>query len=109
MAILAILAFAETIPVGKLVPAGFVVPKDGYVPTAEVAIAIAEAVLPPVYGKGRIASERPFKASLGRGVWTVTGTVPCENPPPGAECPGGAAVVRISKRTGQILYMIHEM
>jgi hypothetical protein len=30
-------------------------PKEGYVPNAEVALAIAEAVLPPVYGKERMA------------------------------------------------------
>jgi hypothetical protein len=88
---------------------GFSIPKEGFVPTADVAISIAEAVLVPVYGKERILSERPFRASLEGQIWFVTGTVPCRNPPPGAECPGGAAEVRISKKTGQILFMIHTM
>ncbi|HZS57020.1 MAG TPA: NTF2 fold immunity protein [Bryobacteraceae bacterium] len=83
------------------------VPLNGFVPTAETAIAVAEAVLQPVYGKEQIESERPFKAVLNGNVWVVTGSVPCHNPPPGAECPGGAAEIRISKRTGQVLFMTH--
>ena len=83
------------------------VPPNGFVPTAETAIAVAEAVLIPVYGKDQIESERPFKAVLNENVWVVTGSVPCHNPPPGAECPGGAAEIKISKWTGQILFMTH--
>jgi hypothetical protein len=82
------------------------VPKEGFVPTETVALAIAEAVLVPVYGKNVIDTERPFRAVLKANVWTVTGTVPCDGPP-GAICPGGAAEVRISKRSGQILFMTH--
>jgi hypothetical protein len=85
---------------------GFV-PKEGFVPSADVAQAIAEAVLFPVYGKETIISERPFKVTLKANVWIVTGSVPCENPPRGATCPGGSAEVRISKKTGQILRMSH--
>jgi hypothetical protein len=84
-----------------------VIPKEGFVPSAEVALNIAEAVLNPVYGKELIISERPFKATLNGDVWMVIGSVPCDNPPPGAVCPGGSAEVRISKKTGQILYMSH--
>jgi NTF2 fold immunity protein len=91
-------------PTGK--PPGFI-PKEGFVPNAEVAQAIAGAVLLPVYGEETINSERPFKVSLKDDVWTVTGSVPCENPPAGAVCPGGSSEVRISKKTGQILYMTH--
>ncbi|HZS57021.1 MAG TPA: NTF2 fold immunity protein [Bryobacteraceae bacterium] len=83
-----------------------VVPKDGFVPTADVAVTIAEAVLVPVYGKQLINSERPFKAELSHDVWDVNGTVPCN--PPGSLCPGGAAEVKISKKTGQILFMTHD-
>jgi len=86
-----------------------VIPKNGFVPTAYVAIAIAEAVLVPVYGKNVIESERPFHATLKGDLWIVTGTVPCEDPPPGAVCPGGYAEVRISKKDGRIVYMIHSM
>ena len=78
-------------------------------PTADVAIAIAEAVLVPVYGKNVVISERPFHAILKDHLWIVTGTVPCEGAPPGAVCPGGNAEVRISKKTGRIVYMMHSM
>ena len=85
---------------------GFV-PKEGFVPNGEVATNIAEAVLSPVYGKQTIVSERPFKAKLNGDTWVVSGSVPCVSRPPGATCPGGSAEVRISKKTGQILYMTH--
>ena len=83
-----------------------VVPKAGFVPDAVTAVSIAEAVLTPVYGKDQVASERPFKAALKGDMWVVTGTVPCEGPTD-APCPGGAAEVRISKRSGAILFMTH--
>jgi hypothetical protein len=82
-----------------------VVPKDGFVPTATVAVAVAEAVLIPVYGRQQIASERPFKAKLSSGVWDVNGSLHCD--PPGSPCPGGTAQVKISKKTGEILFMTH--
>jgi NTF2 fold immunity protein of polymorphic toxin system component len=97
-----VMAYSQMKP-GKV---GFI-PKNGFVPSAEVAQAIAEAVLLPVYGKETVISERPFKATLHGGVWIITGSVPCDNPPPGAVCPGGSAEVRISKKTGQILHMTH--
>ena len=83
------------------------VPKEGYVPTAVAAIAVAEAVLIPVYGEKTILDERPFSAVLKDGVWIVTGSVRCDGPTSGAPCPGGAAEVRISKKSGQILKMVH--
>ncbi len=53
-----------------------VIPESGVVPNAETAVKIAEAVLIPVYGKKRIASEEPFHAKLKNGEWHVTGTLP---------------------------------
>ncbi len=82
-----------------------VVPKNGFVPSATVAVAVAEAVLIPVYGKQQIASDRPFKAELSGGVWDVTGSLHCASPE--SPCPGGTAQVKISKRTGEILFMTH--
>lgn len=79
-------------------------PKDGFVPNAETAVKIAEAVLIPVYGEKKILSERPFKATLRDDVWTVEGTLHCEE---GKRCNGGAAVVMISKTSGEILDMAH--
>ena len=79
------------------------VPKAGFVPNAETAIKIGEAVLMPVYGEKQIVSERPFHAELKEGVWVVSGTLNCGSP----MCDGGTAVVKISKRSGEILDMIH--
>lgn len=91
------------------VPSDGYVPHSGFVPTAAVAIQIAEAVLVPVYGSSVVTSERPFHAKLDGGVWIVKGTVPCAGAPPGAVCPGGNAEIWISKDDGKILYMIHSM
>jgi hypothetical protein len=77
-------------------------PQAGYVPNAETAIKVAEAVLIPVYGEKEIMSERPFKATLNGDVWIVSGTLHCE-----PHCDGGTAEVKISKSSGQILHMIH--
>jgi len=98
-----LLCFAPALPQGPS-DRGFT-PKDGFVPTQAVALAIAEAVLIPVYGKSVVDSERPFKATLKNSVWTITGTLHCV--PPDSPCPGGTAELRISKRTGQILFMTH--
>lgn len=81
-------------------------PKEGFVPNAETAVNVGEAVLMPVYGEDKIVGERPFKATLQRDVWTVEGTLHCDGPP-GATCKGGTAVVKISKTSGQILFMMH--
>jgi hypothetical protein len=75
-------------------------PKNGFVPNAETAVKIAEAVLIPIYGEKQILSERPFKASRQGEVWTVSGILP-----PGYV--GGVAVVKISRRTGEILSVVH--
>jgi hypothetical protein len=78
-------------------------PKDGFVPNAETAVKIAEAVLIPVYGEKKINEERPFKATRQGDIWRVTGTLNCDSP----NCEGGTAVVRISKPTGEILFVGH--
>jgi NTF2 fold immunity protein len=85
------------------------VPKDGFVPDSETEVKIAEALLVPVYGKEKIESERPFKATLQNNVWTVTGSLYC---PDGKDattkaCDGGTAEVKLSKADGRVLKMIH--
>jgi NTF2 fold immunity protein len=84
-------------------------PKDGFVPDPKTAVKIAEAVLMPVYGEKQIASERPFKAVLENGVWTVDGTMHCPDGKGGVTnmCFGGTAEVNLSKTDGRILKMIH--
>lgn len=91
------------------IPSDGYVPHAGFVPTAEVAMQIAEAVLTPVYGSSVVTSERPFHATFDRGVWIIKGTVPCVGAPPVAVCPGGNAEIWIAKDDGRILYMIHTM
>lgn len=86
-------------------------PKPNYVPNSKTAIAIAEAVLIPVYGKKQIESERPFKATLKDNVWTVAGTLYCPDGKPQTDklpsCFGGVAVVEISKLDARIISMTH--
>lgn len=76
-------------------------PKEGYVPDAKTAMRIAVAVWSPIYGEKKIQNEKPFRARLRRGVWTVTGSLP-----KGWDH-GGVAEADISKRDGRILRVIH--
>jgi len=75
-------------------------PKDGFVPDARTAIKIAVAVWEPIYGEEHIASEKPYRASLTNGVWTVTGSLP-------AGSAGGVAIAEIAKDDGEVLKVIH--
>lgn len=87
---------------GKVSPSskrGFV-PKEGYVPDEATAIAVAEAVLVPIYGRDKIQSERPFHAKFESGTWMVEGSLP-----EGRE--GGVATVKLLKSDGRILFVIH--
>jgi len=86
-------------------------PKHAPVTDSEAAIARAEAVLIPVYGKKQIESERPFTATLKGDVWTVWGTLYCPDGKGGrtTDCVGGVAIVKIAKRNGRILHMEHGM
>jgi len=77
-------------------------PKEGFVPDAATAAAIAEAVWLPIYGESEIKEQRPYRARLKAGVWIVEGTF---NHPPSWS--GGVAYAEISKRTGQILKVTH--
>lgn len=86
-------------------------PKRDYVPNSETAVAIAEAVFIPVYGKKHIESERPFRASPEDNAWTAAGTLYCAAGKPQTDkltsCSGGVAVVKISKLDAHIISMIH--
>jgi hypothetical protein len=81
------------------------VPPAGFVPDSATAVRIAVAVWIPIYGKRQIMSEAPFVASLENGVWTVTGSLPPA--PKGMMVVGGAAIVRIARRDGRILFLTH--
>jgi hypothetical protein len=79
-------------------------PAEGYVPNSTVAIAVAEAVLTPIYGAETIAKEKPLTAKLTRGVWLVRGTLAC---PTGNKCVGGVVEAEVVKRDGRILRVSH--
>jgi NTF2 fold immunity protein len=66
-----IIAPIIVIAIGAKEPKDSYVPKDGYVPNKDVAIKIAVAVWEPIYGEETIAQEKPFRAKLVDGVWTV--------------------------------------
>jgi len=72
-------------------------PSNGFVPDNATAVKVAEAVLIPVYGAKQIESERPFTATLKKGVWTVAGTLRCPDGKGGFtnDCVGGVATVQI--------------
>lgn len=84
----------------RQMPEGGFVPDDGFVPSKEVAIKIAVAVWEPIYGAEKIAGEKPYRATLADGVWTVEGSLPTGRK-------GGVALARISKKNGRILHVIH--
>jgi hypothetical protein len=84
-------------------------PGRDYVPDSSTAVTIAEAVLVPIYGKKQIESEEPFKAELKDGMWTVTGTLHCKDSKgnDAVFCPGGTAVVELSKSDARIISLRH--
>ena len=77
------------------------VPKNGFVPDNDTAIAIAYAVALPIYGRKQIDGEKPLRAELDDGVWTVLGTLHCQS------CEGGTLVMQIDKTTGRIVFLTH--
>ena len=76
-------------------------PSSGLVPTQEVAIQIAEAVLVPLYGAERIRQQKPFKVHLSAGVWIIEGSYP------EAGKPTGVALVQLRQEDGQLLQVTH--
>jgi hypothetical protein len=75
-------------------------PKEGLVPTADVAIRIAVAVWEPIYGKQNIERQKPFRATLANGVWHVQGSLP-------QGWLGGVALAEISRKDGRVLRVSH--
>ena len=80
---------------------GYIPPSEGYVPDAETAIRIAEAIWVPIYGED-IYDKQPFVAEYNNvlGRWTVKGTLP-------EGVLGGVPEARIRKRDGKILFVLH--
>jgi hypothetical protein len=75
-------------------------PARDVIPTAEVAIQIARAVLTPIYGDETIRNEEPLTAELHGDEWEVSGTLP-------AGRSGGIAEISIKKADGRIVRIFH--
>jgi hypothetical protein len=75
-------------------------PRNGLVPDAKTAIAIAVAVWEPIYGKRDIAADAPYEAVLKNDRWIVRGTLAGKNV-------GGTAFAVIAKRDGRIIKVYH--
>ncbi len=80
-------------------------PEQGYVPDATTAIAIAQAVWLPIYGKKTLDNERPFQAVLKDDVWTVKGTFHSHD----RDARGGVAVAEISRIDARVIRVSHGM
>jgi len=73
--------------------------KDGYVPNAETAVKVAEAIWLPIYGD-KIYNNKPFKATLRNNeVWVVEGTLHNQR--------GGIPYAEIQKKDCKVLRVIH--
>jgi hypothetical protein len=76
-------------------------PTAGFVPDAQTAERIADAVASALYGEQQAGSERPYRARLGGNVWTVLGT---HHPPLAL---GGNSILQTSKIDGRIIFVHH--
>jgi hypothetical protein len=73
--------------------------KNGYVPNAETAIKIAEAIWLPIYGDN-IYNNGPFKATLKNNqIWIVEGTLHTDK--------GGVPYAEIQKKDCKIINVTH--
>ena len=83
----------------------FINEQNGVIPNSKCAIKIAEIVLLEIYGKKTVNKEKPFKAILIDDYWIVSGKEPQFLWFPIA---GGVSKIVISKKTGEIISIIHE-
>jgi hypothetical protein len=74
--------------------------QNDLVPDEKTAIAIAEAVLIPIYGKEQIDAEKPFHAQLKDNIWTVEGSLP-------EGWTGGVAMVQLSRIDARVSKIEH--
>lgn len=81
------------------------IPVEGLVPTADVAVKIAECVLFEIYGKEKIEKEKPFSVNLRDGVWIIEGNIPDIKNGDITFC--GQVYMEIKKSNGEILKFLH--
>ena len=77
--------------------------RDGYIPNRETAIAVARAILTPIYDPELLKREEPLVAELKGDAWLVHGTL-CPSPD---ACPGGTIELALSRSSGRILSLSH--
>jgi hypothetical protein len=80
-------------------------PKEGFIPTADIAVGIAQCVLTKIYGKEIIEKEKPFSVNLKNEIWIIEGTAPKTNN--GTLILGGQSYMEIRKSNGEILKLLH--
>lgn len=76
-------------------------PEEGVLPDSATAARVAHVILERVYGADVIARQLPLVAVLENDIWEVTGTLPPNHV-------GGTAIIRMHRRDGRVLGMIHE-
>jgi len=76
------------------------IPENGFVPDAETAKKLAEAIWLPIYGED-VLNQKPFEAELlNDSIWYVQGVMK-------EISPGGVALFRIRKKDAKILEVAH--
>ena len=91
---------AQAEPVECKTTVALYAPAGGVIPSGAVAKSIANAYLGEVYGAQKIRAEFPLVATLQDGVWTVAGSLP-------RAMLGGVAIIRLCRRNGTVLSIIH--
>ena len=81
------------------------VPAEGFIPTADIAVKIAECVPLEIYGKESIEKEKPFSVNLVNGIWVIEGHIPNGNDSALTFC--GQSYVEIRKSNGEIIKLLH--
>ena len=87
----------------------------GPVTDAEKALTVARPILVSVYGKQKIQGEEPLIASRSGDTWMIEGTMHCRDLRSWWEklfrvapmCLGGTAELKLSAKTGAVLYVTH--
>lgn len=72
------------------------IPQSGFVPDSKTAVAVAVAVLIPIYGEEEVRAKYPYIATLKNGRWTVKGSLP-------AHLVGGVPEVQLLRSSGKIV------
>ena len=77
-------------------------PEVDVVPDAKTAIEVAAVILKSIFGDQAIEKQKPFKATLDRGVWVVEGNFPADG-----KSVGGSSYIGIQKKDGKVIFWNH--